>query len=173
MCTQCSHNDDFQVATAIFARFTLVISSKLSLLLTIGENTLRTSIYAEPVALGGAQLGHYRHGSAEDIQRTETVVIIVAMEETSFLLAVNLVVGGIQIKNDTLGPLGQALDEVLDEEVFDPSGLRRDFLVFDIQRLGREFHAVQSALARQGLSLVLGRVPVLPFDVVATAAGRQ
>ena len=50
MCTQCSHNDDFQVATAIFARFTLVISSKLSLLLTIGENTLRTSIYAEPVA---------------------------------------------------------------------------------------------------------------------------
>mgnify|MGYP003718987555 CR=1 FL=1 len=49
MCTQCSHNDDFQVATAIFARFTLVISSKLSLLLTIGENTLRTSIYAEPV----------------------------------------------------------------------------------------------------------------------------
>ena len=50
-----------------------------------------------PVDLARTKISQQWLASAENVQRKEAVVPVVAMEETAFLLAMNWVVGGIKV----------------------------------------------------------------------------
>ena len=55
---------------------------------------------AAPSMFDAAQLGRQQVPAAEDVERQVAVAIIIAMEEPAFLLAVQRIVGGIQIEDD-------------------------------------------------------------------------
>lgn len=80
--------------------------------------TMRSSssmLPAEASVLASAQLGGQQVPAAEDVQR-QVAVTAVAMEETPFLLAVQRVVGGVQIEDDLVRCLLVRLDEARDEQ---------------------------------------------------------
>ena len=72
------------------------------------------------VAVAGAQVGHPQTRTAEDVQRQEAVVVVVAVEEAGFLRAVNRVVGGIAVQNQLLRRLVEGGAELLHEHTRHP-----------------------------------------------------
>ena len=54
------------------------------------------------VDVAGAEVGGEQFIPAEDIQRQEAVVIIVAVEEPALLVAVDPVVGGVEVEDHVL-----------------------------------------------------------------------
>ena len=56
--------------------------------------------------------------AAEDIERQIAIAVVIAMEEASFLLAVQRVVGGIEVEHDLFGGL-VGLQEQIDKQGFD------------------------------------------------------
>jgi hypothetical protein len=73
------------------------------------------------------QLGRQQVPAAEDIKRQ--VAVVVTVEEAPFLIAVNGIVGGVQVEHDALGrpPLG--LQEQVHEEVLDRRRIVADLVV--------------------------------------------
>ncbi len=54
--------------------------------------------------------------AGEDVQRQEAIVIVVAVEESAFLLAVNGIVRGVEVENDLFGRRIVRGEELLDED---------------------------------------------------------
>ena len=54
------------------------------------------------VDVAGAEVGREQLVAAEDVQRQEAVMIIVAVEEAALLLAVDAVVGGVEVEDQVL-----------------------------------------------------------------------
>ncbi len=71
---------------------------------------------AEASVLARRSLAASRCQAAEDVQRQVAVTAVVAMEEAPFLLAVQRVVGGVQIEDDLVRCLLVRLDEARDEQ---------------------------------------------------------
>ncbi len=82
-----------------------------------------------PVDLGRAQITDQQPLAAEHIQRQETVMIVVAVEETAFLAPVHRIVGGVEVEDEFLGRLRMRRDEALHQGLVDtprpvpPSGV--------------------------------------------------
>jgi len=75
-----------------------------------GPRMLRT------IDLRWTQVGAEQVRAAKDIERKEAVVVIVAVEETSFLIPVHHVVGRIEVEDDLLWRDCVRRDELVDEQ---------------------------------------------------------
>src|SRR5512143_2059375 len=84
---------------------------------------------------GSGQSSQYTevHGpanpSCNNAQREITVILVVAVKEASELVAVDRVVGGVEVQDDPLGRPGVGLEEQGNEEPLDVVGAARDLLV--------------------------------------------
>ena len=58
-------------------------------------------------------------GSAEDVQRQVTIAVIIAVKEAAFLMAVQRIIGGVEVENDLLRRLLVRLQEEIDKQGFD------------------------------------------------------
>ena len=106
--------------------------------------------------------------AAEDVQREVAVVLVVAVEEAAELVAVDRVVGGVEVQDDPLGRPGVGLEEEGHEEAFDVVGAADDLLVAAVLvgPDGGQFEAVEGALAGQRLAPV-----ALPLAGLARGVG--
>src|SRR6201987_2297435 len=113
---------------------------------------------ASRVPIAGAQLSPERHRTDKGKQRQVTVAAIEAVKETSFLMTVQRVVGGIQIDDDLQAILGQAAHAHPQKAVFDCFVVGADFMttgIFIVTKL----KAVKCRGAGQRLALILGSAP--------------
>ena len=105
------------------------------------------------IRVGPAQLGGKQMSAAEDVQRQVAVTAVVAMEEAPFLLAVQRVVGGIQIEDDLVRCLLVRLDEARDEQRLEGRRIVSDLVIArTVLGVGGMFEPVQGRLARQRLA---------------------
>ena len=94
------------------------------------------------------QLGRQQMPAAEHIQRQVAVAIVVAVEEPPLLMAMQRIVGGVEVENDLSGRLCVRLEEEVDEQGLDRRGFMRDLAVLR-RRVAREFQPVQRRFARR------------------------
>ena len=113
--------------------------------------------------------------AAENVQRKIAIVLVIAMEEAAELVAVDRVVGGVEVQNDPLGGRGVGLEEEGDQEPFDVMGVADDLLVaaLVVGADGREFEAVERALAGQRLAAVAKPLPGLPGGIALADDGGE
>jgi hypothetical protein len=71
------------------------------------------------VDVAGPQVGHQQVIAAEDVQRQVAVVVVVAVEEAALLMAVDRVVGGVEVEDQRLGRAVMAGDELIGEHAGD------------------------------------------------------
>ena len=71
------------------------------------------------VDVGTPQLGEQQMSTAEHVERQIAVAIVVAVEEPPFLLAVQRIVGGVEIEHDLLGSALMRLEEQIDQQRLD------------------------------------------------------
>ena len=120
--------------------------------------------------------------AAEDVQRQVAVVAVVAVEEAPLLVAVERVVGGVEIQHDLLRRLVMRVQEEPRRRTDRPPRCPRDLLV--AVRLGGDrqppLQPIQRALARQRLAPIRARAcgPVrsgrdLPTTVASSGSRRR
>ena len=97
------------------------------------------------------------------------------MEEAAELVAVDRVVGGVEVEHDPLGRPGVGLEEEGHEEAFDVAGAAGDLLVAAllVGADGGQFEAVERALAGQRLAAIPLPPPGLAGRVVLADDGGQ
>src|SRR3954469_10283884 len=100
------------------------------------------------VDVGAAQLGRPQVPTAEDVERQVAVAVVIAMEEPAFLLAMQRVIGGIEIECDLCRSLGVGIEEQIDEQGLDGSGIGGNAGIAG-WLVAAEFEPVQRAFARQ------------------------
>lgn len=76
------------------------------------------------VDLARAQVADQQLIAAEDVQRQKAVMIVVAMELTALLLAVDRIVGGVEVQHQPLRCPRKGGDELLDEHRVQAPGRR-------------------------------------------------
>lgn len=64
-----------------------------------------------------AQIGHQQLLTAEDVERQEAPVAIVAVKVAAFLLAMHAVIGGVEIQDQLGGRRGKGSDELLHQHL--------------------------------------------------------
>ena len=69
------------------------------------------------------ELGRQQMPAAEHVKRQVAVAIIVAVEEPAFLMAVQRIVGGVEVEDDLLGRPVVRLEEEVDEQALDRRGV--------------------------------------------------
>ena len=69
-----------------------------------------------PIYFRGAQVGAEQVGAAEDIERQEAVVVVVAMEKPAILISVHRIVGCIEVEYDLFWWHGMRSNEAIDEQ---------------------------------------------------------
>ena len=106
------------------------------------------------VDVGRPQQGQQRMIAAEDVQGQVAECVVVAVKETSQLVAVQGDVGGVQVQDDALRGDDELRQEGLDEEALHGVGVGHDLLVAAraAGADGGEFEAVEGALAGQGFA---------------------
>ena len=127
------------------------------------------------VDVRGPQPGAEQVVAAEDVQRQVAVALVVAVEEAAELVAVDRVVGGVEVEHDPLGRPGVGLEEEGHEEAFDVAGAAGDLLVAAVRvgADGGQFEAVEGALAGQRLAPIAPPSPGLAGGVVLADDGGQ
>ena len=88
--------------------------------------------------------------SAENVERQIAIVVVVAVEEASFLSTVQRQIGGVHVQDDLRRSASVRLDEHLHQKFIQPSFPESDLLV-PVLRACSQFHPIQRALARQRL----------------------
>ena len=71
------------------------------------------------VDVGAPQLGRQQVVAAEDVERQVAVAVVIAVEEAAFLMAVQRVVGGVQVEDQPLRGLPVGVEKEIDEEPLD------------------------------------------------------
>ncbi len=106
-----------------------------------------------PIDIGTPQPGAQQMLPREDVQREITVVAVVTVKEPAFLLAMDRVVGRIQIQHDLLGRRFVGLHEGIHHPAVDPVRVHRDLLVplLLIDLGAGQLQPVQRTPARQRL----------------------
>ena len=101
--------------------------------------------------------------AAKNVQRQVAVAVVVAVKESAQLMAVDRIVGGVEIEHDLLRRRGMQRQKHLDEEVLDVAMPGDDFLVAAllVGPHGRQFQTVQRALARQRLAAIFASASIL------------
>ena len=93
--------------------------------------------------------------AAEDVERQIAVAVVVAVEEAAFLMAVQRIVGRIEIEHDLFGRFAMRIEKQIDQQPLDQGRLVRDPTIA-VDHGRAELQPVQRALARQG------RTPAVP-----------
>ena len=109
------------------------------------------------IIVGRPQRGHQQVRAAEDVQRQIAVLLVVAVEEASLRVAVQRVIGGIQIQDDFGRRGGMGVQKQVHEQPLDGLGAGHDLVVAAVGgglRRG-QLQAVEGALAGQGFALGL------------------
>ena len=75
------------------------------------------------------ELGRQQMPAAEHVERQIAVAVVVAVEEPAFLMAVQRIVGGVEVEDDLLGRPGVRLEEEVDEQRLDRRRVVADLLV--------------------------------------------
>ena len=73
-----------------------------------------------PVDVGRPQVRHQELLAAGNVQGQEAVVVVIAVEEAAFLIAVHGVVGGVEVQHQFLGRRGVGGDERLHQRLGHP-----------------------------------------------------
>ena len=84
---------------------------------------------AQGVDVGAAELGREQVPAAEHVQRQIAVAVIVAVEEAALLVAVQRIIGGVEIEDDPLGRRLVRLEEQRDEQGLDGSPIMPDLMI--------------------------------------------
>ena len=84
--------------------------------------------------------------AAEDVERQVAVAVVIAVEEPALLVAVDRVVGGVEIERDPRRGLVVGLQEEIDEQILDRPRIMADAVVA-MRPLGRMLQPVERALA--------------------------
>ena len=71
------------------------------------------------VDVGRAQFGRQQMPAAEHIKRQIAVIVVIAVKEALFLVPVQRVVGGVEIKDDLRRDRGMGVEKEIDEQAFD------------------------------------------------------
>ena len=113
--------------------------------------------------------------TAENVQWKKAILLVMAVEEAAELIAVDRVVGCVEVQHDLLRWHGVGLKEQLDEEPFDSSCAADDLLVSAILvgPDGGQFEPIEGALAGQGLAFVAFPEPVLAGGIFLSHDGCQ
>jgi hypothetical protein len=90
------------------------------------------------------ELGREQMPAAEDVQRQIAVTVVIAVEEPALLVAMQRVVGGIEVENDLLRRHPVRLEQEGDEQAFDRRRVVAD-LVVAARRRRRMLETVQRA----------------------------
>ena len=88
------------------------------------------------IDVGAPQLGGQQVAPAEDVERQVAVAIIVPMEEPAFLMAVDRIVGGVEVEDDLFGRAPMAVLEERHEQHLDGRRIVADLVV--LARLRRD-----------------------------------
>ena len=102
------------------------------------------------IDVGGSQQGAEQMAGAEDIERQVAVAPVIAMKEAVLLLAVEGIVGGIEIEDDGIGGLRMSLQEQFNQQGLQGLGVVVDLVVAVGALGGGMFESVEGALAGQG-----------------------
>ena len=94
------------------------------------------------------QLGRHEMPAAEHIQRQIAVAIVITVKEPAFLMAMQRVVGGVEVEHDLPGRPCVRLEEQVDEQGLDRRRVVADLVVAG-RDLARQFEAVERRLARR------------------------
>ena len=84
---------------------------------------------AAPSRVRAAQLGRQQVPATENVERQVAIAIVVSMEEPAFLVAVQRIVGGIEIEDDLFGRLLVGFEEELDEQAFSRPRVVADLVI--------------------------------------------
>ena len=97
------------------------------------------------------------------------------MEEPSFLMSVNRIVGGIQVQNDLKWRSLVRIQKMIDHQPIDRFRIHHDLLVpFASSGIGaRQFQSIQRALARQRFASISSFTPMLSFGIRLADHHRQ
>lgn len=106
----------------------------------------------------------------EDVQRQVAVAAIVAVEEASFLFAVQRRVGRVEIENHLLGRFLMRFDKRLEQQLVDALELAADLRVA-VGAVGCALEPIQGGLAGQRLAAVPLTLAI--FSLQVTLAGQQ
>jgi hypothetical protein len=98
------------------------------------------------VDVGAAQLGREQVPAAEHVERQIAVAVVVAMEEAAFLMAMQRVIGGVEIKDDPARRDDLAAQEEVDEQALDRRRIVAN-LVITARSRRRVLEPVQRAFA--------------------------
>ena len=101
------------------------------------------------VDVGAAQLGRQQMPAAEDVERQVAVAVVIAVEEAAFLVAVQRIVGGVEIEDDLRRRLAVRIEEQIDEQRLDRRRCRGRSCGSASASGAAQFQPVQRALAGQ------------------------
>jgi len=93
--------------------------------------TIRATSSTEPgraVDLGTAQLGRQQVPAAEDVERQIAVAIVIPVEEPALLMAVDRIVGGVEIEGDLFGRRPVRFHEEVHEQPLDRRRIMSDLM---------------------------------------------
>ena len=76
------------------------------------------------IDLARAQVTDQQLLSAKDIQRQETIVVVIAVEKATFLLAMNGIIGCIKIQDQAFGWATKRGDELIDQDLVETPSRR-------------------------------------------------
>ena len=71
------------------------------------------------IAVAAAQVADQQVAATEDIQGQEAIVVVVTVEETAFLIAVQRRVGGVEVQDQPAGRLVVGFDKLLEQHLVD------------------------------------------------------
>src|SRR5512144_228190 len=87
--------------------------------------------------------------ATEDVERQVAVTVVVAVKEPSFLMAVQRIVGCVEIKDDFARRSGMRLEEYLHEQALDRSSIVPDLVIARRRSVRSVLQPVQGRLAGQ------------------------
>jgi hypothetical protein len=99
--------------------------------------------------------------AAEYVQGQIAVVVVIAVEEPAFLVAVQRIVGGIEIEDDLARRLAVRIEEQGDEQRLDGTRLVADLVIAAGNRAG-ELEPVQRRLAGNRCAIAAARRELAP-----------
>ena len=94
--------------------------------------------------------------AAEDVQRQIAIAVIIAVKEAPFLMAVQRVVGGVEVENDLLGRLPMRFQEQIDKQCFDLAAIPGNAVVAGHRRPA-QLQPVEGAFAGQWCTILAPR----------------
>ena len=99
------------------------------------------------VDVGLAKLRRQQMAAAEHVERQIAVAVVIALEEAALLMAVQRVVGGVEVEDDLLRRAAMRLHEKVDRQPLDHRRIVADLVIAGRQRPA-QFQSVQRRLAR-------------------------